>query len=60
MTPKEFAFRAQQIFKDCDGDAGKDGRLGHAAMDALMEDCLREGGYYEGLEIFEQLRHVYY
>ena len=38
MTPKEFAFRAQQIFKECDGDAGKDGRLGHAAMDALMED----------------------
>lgn len=60
MTPKEFAFRAQQIFEECGGDAGKDRGAGHIAMDNLMEDCLREEGYDEGLEIFDNLKHVFY
>ena len=52
--------RAQQIYNDCERDASLNGGLGHAAMDALMEDCLREARYIAGLEIFDSLRHICY
>ena len=60
MTHEEFEARAQQIYNDCERDASLNGGLGHAAMDALMEDCLREARYIAGLEIFNSLRHICY
>lgn len=60
MTPEEFKRRAQEIYDECQGDAGTNNGLGHIAMDCLMEDCLREAGYGERIEIFDKFKHVRY
>lgn len=60
MTPEEFKRKAQEIYDSCNGDAGANNGTGHIAMDCLMEDCLREAGYGDRLEILDKLRHIYY
>lgn len=57
MTKEEFKERAQKIYDEYEGFAG---RAGHIAIDRLMEECLKSLGYEEGLEILNRMSKIWY
>ena len=55
MSPEEFAKKMQEIAEECGGDC----EASHSTMDDLMCQVLRELGYDEGVEIFEDTEKWY-
>lgn len=49
MSPKEFAEAMRQIDQDCDVE------IGHSRADDLMCAILRELGYEEGVNVFDEM-----
>jgi hypothetical protein len=49
MTPEEFAKKMEDISKI------KNTEEAHQLADALLCDCLRELGYQDGVDIFENM-----
>lgn len=52
-TPEQFAAAMSQAAKDRDTESA------HATADDIMCELLRELGYEEGVEIFEQMEKWY-
>lgn len=57
MTKKEFKERAKEIYDRNNGYAGE---TGHMEIDSLMEECLRDLGYEEGLDIIDKMSGFWY
>lgn len=57
MTKEEFKERAKAIYDECKGFAGEEG---HIDVDRLMEECLRDLGYEEGLDIIDKMTGFWY
>lgn len=57
MTPQEFKDLASEIVANYGNTI--DG-TGHIAMDCLMEDCLRSLRYDEGMDVLNEIKHIFY
>lgn len=55
MTPQEFADRMRAIFSE----HAKDKEAAHSVADDLLCEVLREFGYAEGVEVFEEAEKWY-
>ena len=61
MTPEEFAKKMKKISDNlkCQNDAYYDEEDAHSKMDGIMADLLRQLGYGEGIDIFENTNKWY-
>ena len=61
MTPEEFAKKMKKISDNLkyQNDAYHDEEVAHMQMDDLMSDLLRQLGYGEGIDIFENTNKWY-
>lgn len=58
MTPEEFKNKMQKI-SDQQGEVHVDIEITHAEADDLMCELLRELGYGEGVDVFEDMPKWY-